>query len=798
MAESVELTQVEPVMSANEPDIEFSKDFLMAMVFDAGTEGGGMLGLAQTPEKAEKFAARHILRMNHSGLKTFTYKSEAKTEIICLIGVADNKTSGFGQALKFIEGQKASGANSCLHKFADTINYPMLLDEKKCEELMKQGVSGVFEGRSYPDMDPDITTLRPFQYIYGRYESNLHDQVFVRSKPDDYPEDQEFNDDPFTDQIRIKLLYEFLRARKKDGGCGFRLTSLLRTQRLKGLYPLHNRKKADRLWDEYKMTCGKLCNSVFSGKFGNTVKAFDHVKSYFGEKIALYFNFISHLGVWLILPAILGAALNITVWASGNYSHWSLCFYSAIICSWSILMLEYWKRTEKEDSLRWGTLDFEKTETDRPEFKPDEMLEDFVYGELASDPHAKTMKWVVPAAQNRRFGTSAGVVMGMILLVIAVVAGIYVVRILILSEILGANASAVASVMNSMQIVIFNIIFTGICKTMTEYENQRTDTQYEDSLIGKLFFFQFVNSYSSFFFIAFVAESLKKPDYQDADNQKDWVGECGGPDCMFPLSVNVAIILFVRIGQNFANLILPWYSHKSAKASALARVGHLRFSPAEDEFLLTPYDPIHDSIQRYSDLAIQYGFMVLFTTALPLAALLVCIECFMSSQVDMYLLLNLKQRAMPAAASDMGTWMSVFQILSAFSIVTNGAIICFTMNVLDNPNTSEGLGWSKRSVMWFFIFFQWFFFTVQVIIEKLIPDVTVQTELQMQRMDFVVSKLIDGQKDEDDINDEDSDTDSDEESSNLAVKKHAKRSSLANAKFSDFLQDYPQVDANDV
>merc|ERR1711885_31813 len=111
---------------------------------------------------------------------------------------------------------------------------------------------------------------------------------------------------------------------------------------------------------------------------------------------------------------------------------------------------------------------------------------------------------------------------------------------------------------------------------------------------------------------------------------------------------------------------------------------------------------------------------------------------------------------MPAAASDMGTWMSVFQILSAFSIVTNGAIICFTMNVLDNPNTSEGLGWSKRSVMWFFIFFQWFFFTVQVIIEKLIPDVTVQTELQMQRMDFVVSKLIDGQKDEDDINDEDS------------------------------------------
>ena len=42
-------------------------------------------------------------------------------------------------------------------------------------------------------------------------------------------------------------------------------------------------------------------------------------------------------------------------------------------------------------------------------------------------------------------------------------------------------------------------------------ENHRTDTEYEDALISKLFLFQFVNFYSSFFYIAFVAEYQPAP-----------------------------------------------------------------------------------------------------------------------------------------------------------------------------------------------------------------------------------------------------------------------------------------------
>ena len=42
-------------------------------------------------------------------------------------------------------------------------------------------------------------------------------------------------------------------------------------------------------------------------------------------------------------------------------------------------------------------------------------------------------------------------------------------------------------------------------------ENHRTDTEYEDNLIAKTFMFQFVNSYASLIYIAFIKEQIGQP-----------------------------------------------------------------------------------------------------------------------------------------------------------------------------------------------------------------------------------------------------------------------------------------------
>jgi hypothetical protein len=51
------------------------------------------------------------------------------------------------------------------------------------------------------------------------------------------------------------------------------------------------------------------------------------------------------------------------------------------------------------------------------------------------------------------------------------------------------------------------------------------------------------------------------------------------------------------------------------------------------------------------------------------------------------------QRPAPNGAQDIGTWMTIFQVLSIAAVVTNGALICFTMDVLWDRFSLAGRLW---------------------------------------------------------------------------------------------------------
>ncbi len=117
------------------------------------------------------------------------------------------------------------------------------------------------------------------------------------------------------------------------------------------------------------------------------------------------------------------------------------------------------------------------------------------------------------------------------------VISIYLVR-NALSKEMGTSAQTVASILNAGQIQVFNFLFQFLAAVLTDRENLRTDTQYEDAMIAKLFVFQFVNSYASFFYIAFIAKY--QPSQPSA--KENWQGDCGAEDCMRPLALNLGII----------------------------------------------------------------------------------------------------------------------------------------------------------------------------------------------------------------------------------------------------------------
>ena len=72
--------------------------------------------------------------------------------------------------------------------------------------------------------------------------------------------------------------------------------------------------------------------------------------------------------------------------------------------------------------------------------------------------------------------------------------------------------SIVASVLNAIQIQVFNWIYSDYALWLNRIENHRTDTDYENSLIAKTFIFQFVNSFASLFYIGFLKPFIPATD----------------------------------------------------------------------------------------------------------------------------------------------------------------------------------------------------------------------------------------------------------------------------------------------
>lgn len=208
----------------------------------------------------------------------------------------------------------------------------------------------------------------------------------------------------------------------------------------------------------------------------------------------------------------------------------------------------------------------------------------------------------------------------MIFLIIGVVVGIYIIRFSLQGSI-GESASTIASILNTVQITVFNILYGNLAYFLTTRENHRTDTKFEDSLILKSFSFQFINSYSSFFFLAFIAQYLDKPDGVDDDSV---VGQCGASTCMPSLTTNLAILFGTRIFVNNVIDLATAYSTFITKLRNESKniASNVVLTNPEFNYYMNPFSIINENIKNYSDCAIQFGFSSLFVMALPCATFL--------------------------------------------------------------------------------------------------------------------------------------------------------------------------------
>ncbi|XP_042233374.1 anoctamin-1-like isoform X2 [Homarus americanus] len=477
----------------------------------------------------------------------------------------------------------------------------------------------------------------------------------------------------------------------------------------------------------------------------------DYVKDYFGVKIGLYFAWLGFYTYMLIPASIVGllcffyavatinnhppshdiCSKNITMCPLCDHfcNYWSLqetcfharftylvdnpatIFFTAFMSLWAALFLEMWKRYSAEITHRWDLTGFDiQEEHPRPQY-------------LARLSHikkktvnivTKTLEPRPPFWRMRVPGVMISLSSVFLLVTMALVAvmGVILYRMSILAalsihgdSVITSYAiiftSTTAAFINLICIMIFNQIYARVAEYLTELELQRTQTEFDDSLTLKIYLLQFINYYSSIFYIAFFKGKMVgyPGDYNRVLGSRQ--EECSPGGCLLELSVQLAIIMVGKQAMNtcmemFIPLLWKWYNMLTVPEHQ--REAHNRWPRWAKDFRLVNFDP-RGLFPEYLEMVLQYGFVTIFVSSFPLAPFFAFLNNVFEMRLDAKKLLTHFRRPIPQRVKDIGIWFKILDSIGKFAVITNAFIIAFTSNfipelvyrhVVSDNNSLEG------------------------------------------------------------------------------------------------------------
>jgi len=291
-------------------------------------------------------------------------------------------------------------------------------------------------------------------------------------------------------------------------------------------------------------------------------------------------------------------------------------------------------------------------------------------------------------------------------------------------------------------------IYKRLSVRMTDWENHRTQTEYEDSLITKNILFEFINNYFTLFLIAFLMEPLQESyrghdpmyiaevfprawaavfglhfpsddtnDFEDDDLRV--ISGCPGASCLSTLQRQLLIVFTVKSAVSLIKQVVkPSIKRGLRLRSETSSVKELNKyrppdrqipttmdNPIEKQALDEPYDWNFDD---FKEMSLQFGYVTLFAVSYPLAALLAWFNNIIEMRLDAWQLCSVHQRARWRQQEDIGSWAGVFQALSLVNVITNACLIGFVGSQLaelmesssDDATPAIGQTFKDRVKMW--------------------------------------------------------------------------------------------------
>ncbi|XP_039611532.1 anoctamin-7 isoform X2 [Polypterus senegalus] len=456
----------------------------------------------------------------------------------------------------------------------------------------------------------------------------------------------------------------------------------------------------------------------------------DHIRQYFGEKIAIYFAWLGFYTAWLLPAAVVGTIVFISgivtmgtntpakeiCSSEGLYLMCPLCdtcsawnisdicsmtklgylfdhpgtvLFSVFMSFWAVTFLEYWKRKNATLAHHWDCMDFqENEERPRPEFVA-------MAPGMEQNPVTGAMEPYFPEkTRQSRILTGSMVIIFMLCIVMIFLVTVIMYRGIISmmmyhtgSSVLRTQAGNIANISSSMVnlalILLMGQVYTALAEQLTKWEMHRTQTQYEDAFTFKVFIFQFVNFYSSPFYVAFFkGRFVGYPGhYGTLFGMRN--EDCGPGGCLIELAEQLFIIMVGKqIINNIQEFVIPKMKAWKQKRK-IAKVRGTQISQEskrwEEDYELIECEGL---FEEYLEMVLQFGFITIFVAAFPLAPLFALLNNWVEIRLDAQKFVCEYRRPVAERTQDIGVWFNILEALSHLSVIINAFLIAFTSDFL--------------------------------------------------------------------------------------------------------------------
>uniref|UniRef100_A0AAQ5ZXP9 Anoctamin n=1 Tax=Amphiprion ocellaris TaxID=80972 RepID=A0AAQ5ZXP9_AMPOC len=459
------------------------------------------------------------------------------------------------------------------------------------------------------------------------------------------------------------------------------------------------------------------------------------IRKYYGEKIGIYFAWLGFYTEMLFFAAVMGLICFTygVLSYDDNISSQEICHPKIggriVMCPlcdkkcpfWKLnstcigvinslfsltifpvtLFLEFWKRRQARLEYEWDLVDFEEEQQQlqiRPEFE-------IRCTNRRLNKITKEMEPYLPVTSKcARFCLSAATVIFWISLIVACIIGVIAYRLAVYAafasiikdpmrkiQLVGRfitpqlATSVTASCINFVIIMILNFFYERVAIWITDLEIPKTHLEYENRLTMKMFLFQFVNYYSSCFYVAFFKGKFVGYPGDYSYMFGNWSNlrneECDPGGCLIELTTQLVIVM---TGKQLCGNIQEALLSKLQRDNTFVHLFHVIKYPEASKncrFLCM----------------VQFGFITLFVASFPLAPLLALFNNILEIRVDAWKFTTQFKRPMASKARNIGAWQEILNAVAILSVVTNAFIMAFTSDMI--PRMVYLYAYSKESSM---------------------------------------------------------------------------------------------------